>query len=58
MADDLKKKQPQDSSRINVNEKHEVEYWTQALGIPKEKLIATVEKVGTSAEAVKKALKK
>ena len=58
MADNLKKTQPQDSSRINVNEKHEVEYWTQALGIPKEKLIATVEKVGTSAEAVKKALKK
>ena len=58
MADNLKKTQPQDSSRINVNEKHEVEYWTQALGIPKEKLIASVEKVGTSAEAVKKALKK
>ena len=58
MADNLKKTQPLDSSRINVHEKHEVEYWTQTLGIPKEKLIATVEKVGTSAEAVKKALKK
>ena len=57
MADNLKKTQPLEASRINVNEKHEVEYWTKALGIPKEKLIAIVEKVGTSAEAVKKALK-
>jgi hypothetical protein len=58
MADNLKKQGPQDSSRVNVHEKHELEYWTQALGVPREKLIATVEKVGTSAAAVKKALKK
>lgn len=58
MADNLKKTGPQDSSKINVHEKHETDYWTQALGVPKDKLIATVEKVGNSADAVKKALKK
>ena len=29
MADDLKKKGPEDQARINVNEAHEVRYWTE-----------------------------
>ena len=55
MADDKTKSGPPDSSRINVHEEHEVKYWTKALGITKEELIKTVEEVGTSAEAVRKA---
>ncbi len=40
MADDLKKRQPQDGKRINVNEDWEVEYWTEALGVSKDQLKA------------------
>ena len=29
MADDLKKPNAQDRSRVNVNEPHEVRYWTK-----------------------------
>lgn len=58
MADNIKKTGPQDSRKINVHEKQEIDYWTQALGVPKEKLLATVEKVGNSADAVRKALRK
>ena len=58
MADNLTKKAPQDASKVNIHEKHEIDYWTQALGVPKDKLIAIVEEVGTSAAAVRKALKK
>ncbi len=32
MADDLSKRGPQDATRINVNEAHEVRYWTQTGG--------------------------
>lgn len=55
MADNLKKTGPQDSSRINIHEKHELQYWTETLAISKEELMEAVKKVGTSAEAVKKA---
>lgn len=58
MPDNKTKIGPQDSSRINVNEEHEVKYWTKALGVTKEELSKAVEKVGTSADAVKKLLKK
>ncbi|MDO9376895.1 MAG: DUF3606 domain-containing protein [Ferruginibacter sp.] len=55
MPDSKKKSGPPDSKRINVNEEHEVQYWTKTLGITKEELIKTVEEVGTSVEAVRKA---
>ena len=48
MADDLKDRGAQDRSRINVNEDHEVRYWTQKWGVSKEQLTAAVQKVGVS----------
>ena len=39
-----------------MTEPHEVRYWTEALGVSKEKLQAAVDKVGNSAEAVRKEL--
>jgi hypothetical protein len=33
MADDPTKKRPQDSSRINTNEKYELQYWAEKFGI-------------------------
>jgi len=53
MSDDLSKRGQQDRSRINVNEEHEVRYWTEALGVSREQLVAAVERVGVSADAVR-----
>ncbi|WP_163393278.1 DUF3606 domain-containing protein [Flavobacterium limi] len=36
MSDDLSKKGPQDRFRINMNEEHEVIYWTEKFSITKE----------------------
>jgi hypothetical protein len=54
--DDLKKKGQQDRSKINMQEAHEVRYWTQELGVTKEQLQKLVDKVGNSAAAVRKEL--
>jgi len=54
--DDLKKKGPQDRSKINMHEDYEVKYWTKELGVSKEKLQKAVDKVGNSAAAVRKEL--
>jgi Protein of unknown function (DUF3606) len=52
MADDLKNRGAQDRARVNVNEDHEVRYWTQKWGVSKEQLAAAVNKVGVAADAV------
>jgi len=54
--DDLKKKGPQDRSKINMHEDYEVKYWTKELGVDKEQLQKLVDKVGNSATAVRKEL--
>jgi hypothetical protein len=56
MADDLSDKGAQDRARINVNEPHEVRYWTKALGISEERLREVVARIGTSAQDVRKEL--
>ncbi|MBS7231518.1 DUF3606 domain-containing protein [Flavobacterium psychroterrae] len=58
MSDDLNKKGSQDRSRININEDHEVTYWTKKFGVTKKQLEDAVKKAGsTSADAVEKVLK-
>ena len=56
MADDLNNRGAQDRARINLNEEHEVRYWTDALGVPEEELRRLVAEVGNSAEAVRAGL--
>ena len=58
MADDKTKKGPADSSRINISEDYEIAYWTDALGVSKEKLEDAVKQVGPSVKAVKEHLNK
>ena len=58
MADDLNNRGAQDRARVNVNEDHEVRYWTQKWGVSKEQLAAAVNKVGVSADAVARELGK
>jgi len=38
MSDNLHNRGPQDRSRINLNEKWEVQYWTRELGVTEEEL--------------------
>lgn len=47
-----------DRDRINIHENYEVEYWTKTLGISAEDLRKAVEAAGTSADAVRKHIKK
>ncbi|AVJ29750.1 DUF3606 domain-containing protein [Achromobacter spanius] len=58
MSDDLSKRGPQDRSRINVNEPHELRYWTEALGVSESQLRDAVKAVGPSATAVREHLRK
>ena len=42
-----------DRDRIAMGEEHEVRYWTQALGVSKERLQEAVNAVGSSADKVR-----
>lgn len=56
MSDDLNNRGAQDRAHININEPHEVAYWTQELGVTKERLQQLVKDAGTSAKAVREKL--
>lgn len=58
MADDKTKTTPQDAGRISLSDDYEVSYWTQALGVSKERLAELVRQHGNSAEKVRRALGK
>lgn len=58
MADDTTKTRPQDSARINLNEKYEVSYWTEKFGCTPERLKSAIARVGPVAKAVEQELKR
>ena len=58
MADDSRKRGPQDRSRISLNEEYEVRYWTKTLGVTPERLREIVNQVGNSVEKVRERLAK
>lgn len=58
MADNLKRKAPEDPTKINMNQAWEVEYWTDKLGVTKLKLQQAVDEVGVMVADVKKHLGK
>jgi hypothetical protein len=51
MSDDLNKKGFQDRSRINMNEDHEVAYWTEKFGVTKEELQSAIDAAGSNSVA-------
>ncbi|MEZ2298930.1 DUF3606 domain-containing protein [Variovorax sp. RCC_210] len=53
MADDLSKRGPQDARRINVNELHEVRYWTQTLGVTEAQLRSAIAAAGVEVKDVR-----
>ena len=58
MSDDKTKRGSQDRTRINLDEKYEVAYWTQKLGVSEEELRAAVERVGNSSARVEEELRR
>ena len=56
MADNLQSAGPQDRSRINVHEEWELRYWTEELGVSKERLTELVKEVGPTVAAVRQRL--
>lgn len=58
MADDLKNRGPADRARVNINEVHELRYWTEKFGVTENALKAAVDRVGPMAADVAKALGK
>lgn len=53
MSDDLNKRGAQDRQRVNINEEHEVRYWTDALNVTPEQLRKAVKEVGPMADDVR-----
>ncbi len=58
MTDDLSKRRPQDASRINVNEKWELQYWCKELRVTADELKQAVKKVGVMVKDVRRQLGK
>lgn len=58
MADDPTKRGLEDRDRVNVHERHEVEYWTKKWGVTREELEAAVQKAGPMMKDVSKELGK
>jgi hypothetical protein len=52
MADNPGIRGQPDRSRINVNQEHEVRYWTEKLGISADELKQIVDEVGPMTDAV------
>jgi hypothetical protein len=52
MADDLGNRGAQDRSRIDINEAHEVRYWTQRFDVTEEALRKAVAEVGVSVDEI------
>jgi Protein of unknown function (DUF3606) len=57
MPDDLTRKGPEDSKRINIHEDHEVRYWTSRFKITADKLRQAVDAVGPMVIDVERWLK-
>jgi hypothetical protein len=53
MSDDMEERGPVDRSRININQDHEVRYWTKALGVTESELFKAVGTVGVMADKVR-----
>jgi hypothetical protein len=56
--DDAKIRGPQDRSRVNTEQEREVRYWAQEVGVAEKQLRQTVHLMGSSAEKVRKHLKR
>lgn len=58
MADDAKKRNQPDRDRINMQQEHEVRYWTKELGVSEDELRQAVAAVGDRANKVREHLRR
>lgn len=58
MADNTDDRGPRDRSRINVNQPHELQYWSRKLGVTEQELRSAVEKAGPMVDNVQRQLGK
>ena len=58
MADDMNKRGAAGRNKISMTQDHEVRSWTRHLGVTREELQRAVDKVGNSAAAVRKELRR
>ncbi len=56
MSDDLKRKEPEDSTRINVHQSWELEYWAKKFNVSVVRIETAVSEIGVEVENVKKYL--
>ena len=56
MPDDLRKRRPRDNSRINLGQRHEIEYWCRRFKCTEQELEDAVRVVGDSAASVRQFL--
>lgn len=56
MSDDTSNRGTPDRQRINMNQEHEVRYWTNKLGVTREELQKAVDAAGSTVSAVEKQL--
>ncbi|HYI86073.1 MAG TPA: DUF3606 domain-containing protein [Burkholderiales bacterium] len=56
MADDLKQTGKQDDQRINVEQDHELSYWTTELGVSRDELRRAVQQAGSLVKDVRRHL--
>jgi hypothetical protein len=56
MADDLKQTGRQDDQRINVEQEHELSYWSGKLGVSRERLRSAVQAAGPMVKDVQRHL--
>ncbi len=58
MADDLKKTGKQDDERINVDQDHELSYWSEKLGVSRDQLRKAVQAAGPMVKDVQRHLRR
>ena len=56
MADDLKQTAKPDDQRINVEQDHELNYWSKELGVSRDELRRAVEQAGPMVRDVRRHL--
>ena len=58
MADDLKITGKQDDERINVDQDHELSYWSKKLGVSRDQLRKAVQAAGPMVKDVQRHLRR
>lgn len=56
MADDVKQTGKPDDQRINIEQEHELNYWSRELGVSREELRAAVQNAGPMVKNVRQHL--